>query len=426
MIMKLKNISIIAVSSAAMLIPVWVNAETIQSMTWNECQKTALERNPSLKSSRYSVETARYNYNVSRDQALPYPGISASHSFSRSENQNSQSADRYSLDVSASETLFSMKSYSEMKVQSKSLEKANVDLRSSLADTRKNLLNSFINLLYAQERIRVMENILTIREKSAEMINLQYEGGRESNGNRLRTEAILAQAKVDLEQAKRDLVTAQRNLNASLGLDSFSAIIASGALSIPSLVSNIDFDELALYIPSVLSSKKSVEISYLKVKKAESDLFPTLTSNQGLSWIDTTEFPTDRTWSVGLSLTWPLFNNGPTYFFNNRASAKSQYQSAQMDYRNALLTAKSSLQSDLASLETTIDNVRTSGLLLEAARERHSEAEIQYLAGTLNFQNWQDVEQELVSSEQAYLNSLKSSNTARAELDGLLGVPLGD
>jgi len=44
----------------------------------------------------------------------------------------------------------------------------------------------------------------------------------------------------------------------------------------------------------------------------------------------------------------------------------------------------------------------------------------------MTFQNWEDVEEELVSSEQTYLTSLRSVNLARAQVDSLLGIPLGD
>ena len=71
---------------------------------------------------------------------------------------------------------------------------------------------------------------------------------------------------------------------------------------------------------------------------------------------------------------------------------------------------------DLKGVETNIENVATVAMLLNAARQRYSESEIQYLAGTMSFQTWEDVEEELVSSEQTYLTSLRSVNIARTEV----------
>ncbi|MCX5786237.1 MAG: TolC family protein [Elusimicrobia bacterium] len=408
------------------LLPAIAVAQEVKTLTWRDCQETAMLSNPVLAGYRRLLESARYSYYAGRSQSLPFPGISVSNSYSRNGSVNSSPGNNFSVNLNASETLFSMKSYADLEVQFKSVEKADVSLRAALADTRKNLLTSFVYLLYAQERIGVMENILAIREKSAEMINLKYESGRESEGNRLRTEAQLAQAKADLAQAKRDMLTAQRGLTADIGADDFVPVVASGTLSVPATVSDIDIDKAALLIPSVLSAKKSVELYSLKVKQTNADLFPILSATQGLGWNGVSELPGNRAWSLGLSLSWPLFSNGPTYFKNNLANAKSTMQKAEEDYRSTLFSAKTNLQSALAALETNIENVATVAMLLNAARQRYSESEIQYLSGTMSFQTWEDVEEELVSSEQTYLTSLRSVNIARTEVDSLLGIPLGD
>ncbi len=408
------------------LLPAIAAAQEISTLTWRDCQETPMRSNPVLAGYRQSLESARYSYYAAKSQNLPFPGLSVSNSFSRNGSVNSGPGNTFSVNLGASETLFSMKSYADLEIQLKSVENADVNLRAALADMRKNLLNSFITLLYAQKKIGVMETIVAIRDKSAEMINLKYDSGRESIGNRLRTEAQLAQAKVDLAQSKRDLLSAQRGLTADLGADDFVPVVASGTLSVPAPVSDLDIDKAALSIPSVVSAKKSVEIYGLKVKQSNADLFPVLSASQGLSWNGVSELPGNRAWSLGLSLAWPLFNNGPTYHKNNLANAKSVKQKAEEDYRSAVLSAKSNLQSALAALETSIDNITTVDMLLNAARQRYSESEIQYLSGTMSFQTWEDVEEELVSSEQTYLASLRSVNIARTQVDSLLGIPLGD
>ena len=285
-----------------------------------------MRSNPVLSGYRRALEAARYSYYAGRNQNLPFPGLAVSNSYSRSGSVNSAPADNFSLALSASETLFSMKSYADLAVQLKSVESADTDLRAALAATRLDLLTSFVTLLYAQKKIGVMENIVDIRAKSAEMINLKYDSGRESIGNRLRTEAQLAQAKADLAQSRRDLLSARRGLTAGLGADDFVPVVASGTLLVPAAVPGLDIDKAALSIPSVLAAKRSVEIFELKVKQANADLFPVLSASQGLSWNGASELPGNRAWSLGLALSWPLFNNGPTYFKNNLANARSVKQ----------------------------------------------------------------------------------------------------
>lgn len=401
-------------------------ASEVRVLTWAQCQQSALKSNPSLAGYRQLLEASRYSYYASRNQDLPMPSLSASHSYSRGASGSAAYTDGFSTGLSASENLFSVRSYADLKSQWKSVEKADLSLRASLSATRKSLLTSFINLLYSQQKIDVMEDILSIRAKSAETIELQYESGRESYGNRLQTEAQLAQAETDLAQARLDMLTAQRDLASNMGLDEFVALSASGTLNVPQGVDQLDIDEAAQSLLSVLTARKNMEISELALQQAGADIFPTLSASQSLSWQGVTEFPKERSWQLGVSLSWPIFSNGLTYMKNAKASARSQLQKVQADYRAALLSAKYDLQAALASLEVSLANVKTSKLLLAAARQRHEEAEIQYLAGTLIYQNWQDVEQSLVSAEQTHLTTLKSVNIARAQLDNLLNVPLGD
>ena len=408
------------------LLPALAAAQEVKTLTWRDCQETGMRSNPVLAGYRLSLEAARYSYYAALSQSLPFPGVSVTNSYSRNGPVSSSPGDNFSVGLGASETLFNMKSYAGLETQVKSIEKADIALRAALADTRKNLLTAFISLLYAQEKVPVMENILSIRDKTAEMINLKYESGRESEGDRLRTEAQLAQAKADLAQAKRDLLSAQRALTTGIGADDFVAIAASGTLTIPTVVADINIDQAALSVPSVLAAKKSVELAGLDVKQTNADLFPVLSASQGLTWNGDSELSGARAWSLGVYLSWPLFNNGPTYFKNNLANAKSAMKKTQEDYRSAVLGAKSDLQSALGTLETGIENVSTVNMLLNSARQRYSESEIQYLSGTLSFQTWEDIEEELVSSEQNYLSSLRSANIARAEVDSLLGIPLGD
>jgi len=400
-------------------------AKESSPLDWKTCQETAMKYNPSLAGYRYLLESSRYSYYASRNKDLPYPGVTASHSYTRSGGTSSPS-DAFSLGLNASETLFSYQNYTDLKSQLKSVEQADLNLRTSLADTRKTLLTSFVNLLYMQEKIKVMEDVINIRRKSAETIDLKYESGRESAGNRLQTQAQLAQAEADLEQAKRDTLTARRNLTASMGQDEFVPYIASGTLASPAAVKEMDVDDAALSVLSVLSAKKSLELSEIKYAQSDSTLYPSLSASQSLGWNGASELPGNRNWSLGLSLSWPLFSNGPTYYANNKAALKNQLEKVKTDYRSAVLAAKYNLQAALADLQTNIAGIKTSELLLEAARRRHEESEIQYLAGTLTFQNWQDVESELVSAEQSYLSSLKSANISRIQMDNLLGVPLGD
>ncbi len=409
-------LSLLAVS------PLYAGSPT--NLTWQDCQDMALKGNPSLASYRDALDAARYNYNAAENSL--YPSLTASHSLSMSGNNSTNPADTWYLGLSASETLFNMKTYASINAAQKSVEAANANLRQSAADSRTSLRNAYLNLLYAQEKVHLTERIYDIRQKNAETISLQYDSGSESKGDMMNAKALASSAKGDIAAAKRSLLTEQRELAANIGMDDFTALAVTGTLSMPAGSGSIEVDKAAENSPAVLVALKSVEAQEITVKTANYDLYPTLSATQGLGWSDDTEFPGSRSWSAGVSLSWALFGNGPTYHKNNLASARATLAKTKESYRNTLLSARQSMQSALASLDTALDTVETSELTLAAALQRDAEGQIQYLAGSLTYQNWEDVEQSLVSAEQSHLSALLNVNTARAQVEDLLGIPLGE
>jgi outer membrane protein TolC len=69
----------------------------------------------------------------------------------------------------------------------------------------------------------------------------------------------------------------------------------------------------------------------------------------------------------------------------------------------------------------TKDNVTTYQMFLEASVQRQKEANIKYLAGAMEFQTWQDIEQELVNNQISHLSALYNYNIALAKRDKILG-----
>ena len=86
-----------------------------------------------------------------------------------------------------------------------------------------------VNLLKAQELIRVSGEIVKIRRGNLELITLRYESGLEHRGALLTAEANLAQASFQLAQAKRAVELAQRQLTKEMGRREFISMSVKAA-----------------------------------------------------------------------------------------------------------------------------------------------------------------------------------------------------
>ncbi len=400
------------------------SAETPEvTVSWKDCQKMALLGNPSLSASALAIEASRRKYLASYNAFLPK--LSVSNSFNRSGDDYTANTS-WSARASASETLFSLKSVNSIRQSGTSLERARANHRQTSAAVRYDLLSAFIKLLFAQENITVAERIYKLRESNSRMVSLQYEGGTESKGNMMRAQALDYKARAALSQSKRLLLSSQRELARRLGMDEFRALTVTGTLKVPVSPENADPRALAEKSPKLLLARISVKQAREQLSSARADIFPTLSASQSLNWRGETEFPSDRSWSMGVTLSLPLFSNGPTHLYNNTKSYKQTLLKSEQDLRAERLTAVAAVEEAILALEAANDDVLVNDRLLEAARQRYMEARVRYMAGRMNFQNWETIEQDLVNSERSYLQSLKTVNIAKAVLDKLLGIPLGE
>ena len=129
---------------------------------------------------------------------------------------------------------------------------------------------------------------------------------------------------------------------------------------------------------------------------------------------------------MGVALNYPILSGGITSTLNSVKAANTALEKAQESYKQTILTTKTSLEEVLADIERTKDNIEIYRMFLEAATQRQKEATIKYRAGTMEFQTWQDIEQEYVNNQMSHLSALHNYNLALAKRDKLLGDTHGE
>ncbi len=392
-------------------------------LTWDEARRLALENNPSVKAARASMEQASHNYSAALNSYLPQ--VNASHSVSRSGGDGSSPSNRWSASLSASQELLNLRTISSVKSSRLAREKAEADYQAASASARQALAGAFADLLFAQKRAEVQKKILDIRRENAKLIRLKYESGMESKGNALYTEALAESAAVSVKKAGRDLLTAQRALLEAIGLEEAAGVTASGDLSVPAF----SLEEAAIVqalesSPRMTAAKKTLETAKERVSSARYYAYPSLKANGSYGWSGDSEFPRDKSWSMGLSLSLPLFSGGPTYHFSSLSAYKKALAGAEQDYRAARLALASALRGGYDSYLSAADTAKAAVLLLAANEERYKEAQIRYMAGKISFIDLMNVEQNFVDSDLNGLDSARAAHSRKQALEQLLGVPM--
>lgn len=409
--------------TAALALPAAAAAADGLTLTWDQARRLALENNPSVKAARASMEQAGYSYQAALNSYLPQ--VSASHSVSRSGGDGSSPANRWNASLSASQELLNLRTVSAVKSGRIAREKAEADYAAASASARQALAGAFADLLFAQRRADVQKKIHGIRQENARLLRLKYESGLESKGNALYTEALAVNAAVSVKKAGRDLASAQRALLEAIGLEGVTAVAAAGDLAVP----EFSLDDAAVSAalersPRIVSAKKTLEAAGERAASARYYAYPSLKASGSYGWSGEREFPDNKSWSMGLSLSLPLFSGGPTYHFSSLAASRKALAAAEQDYRAARLALAGSLRSGYDGYLSAAETAAASVSLLAANEERYREAQIKYMAGKISFIDLVNVEQNFVDSDLNGLDLARTAHSRKSALEQLLGVPL--
>ena len=396
-----------------------------ETLTWQDCIDIANKTNNTLVMAKQDLKIAEYDYNVILNKY--YPSVNFRYGFTRS--GNGHTANNWSASLNASQTIYNFQSNAQIHSQKATINKTVAQLTKSSSDVYFSIRQAFLQMCYAQENITLLENIYNMRKQSADIVRLQYEGGKESKGNMLRAQAQKQSAYVNVSNAKRDLAVARRTLAQNLGTELSSVCMVDYKLEEIDDNTKVDVDNAVANCPDVILSSSSVEITRYSIDSTKGNLYPNISASASIGVSDENNPipPADsKNWSVGVALNYPILSGGITSTLNSVKAANTALEKAQESYKQTILATKTSLEEVLADIERTKDNIEIYGMFLEAATQRQKEATIKYRAGTMEFQTWQDIEQEYVNNQMSHLSALYNYNLALAKRDKLLGDTHGE
>jgi TolC family type I secretion outer membrane protein len=409
----------ITAASICLALTTSVYAEDI--LSWDECIAEAKKNNPQLISAVEVIKGQQAQKSITASGLFPQISASASGSTSKTTTPGSEgtpaissTTDSYSYGANASQLVFDgFKTINNVKAASENVNAARQNFKFVSSDVRLNLRTAFVNLLKAQEFIRVTEDIVKIRRDSYELITLRYQSGLEHRGALLTAEANLAQAMALLEQAKRDIESSQRQLSKELGGKQFSPMRVKGDFSVredPSAKPKLD--EIVKNNPSVLEAAAKKNAASYNIKSAYGNFSPTLSGGAGVGKFDSHWSPEGKQFNAGLDVSLPIFEGGLRTA--QLAQAKAAYQQANADERSIRDTALVNLAQSWALFQDAVDQVVVNRKFLEASEERSKIAEAQYSIGFISFDNWIIIQNDLVLAKRAYLESQANALYAEA------------
>ena len=407
---------------AAALIVLAVGASAAE-WTWEQCVAQAGAANPDLASGRLLRDQARQNAWKSVNGLLP----AASLSNSWEDSKGAGGASRWNAGLGASLSL-SLDAVSDMRSASASLRVSEANLRKASADLRLQLRRAFTRLHAAQQALAASEKIKALRLHDSELVDLRYQSGRESKGNRLRAKVQLASADAELAQARRELRLSRRELLRRLGREDFEELTAAGAVKARALPPPPDDPAVLLSLrPEIAAAQASVDVRRADRLAARSAFFPSFSAGYSRTRSGPTEFPSARySWAASATVSYPLFGSGPTASLHAVQSANLGLEAAQRQLESARQAGLLDVESAWADYASAVEQQEIALLRLDAARQRNEEADVRYASGLLSFDLWEPIVNERVEAERSAIGVVKTAADAEAAWDRALGRALGE
>ncbi len=348
-------------------------------LTLRQALEIALRTYPGLGAAQQGIVASKAGIGVAQSQY--YPTLSGSTTYTRETGnfgpqpgfpftipESPVNYDFYQAQLTLSETIFSFGRRRSQVSQNRHLYKASRSQYSrSLQDTVLNVEKAFFLVLKDQKLIHVDNLTIEDYKLQEDVAKIRYKDG-------VATPYDVMNARVNLSNALLTKVTDRNQLRVDrLSLDRAMGVISNRPYRVVPLLSlptpALDSDQavaVALHNRPDLEQITQQALAQKQVVKFnQAQFFPTV-QTVGAYSLDSEFFPLVYNWSVGTTLTVPIFNG--FQFVKQTEQARAQM-------RQTLFQREDLRQQTIVEVKTDIYNIRTDNQKITADRELVHQAE---------------------------------------------------
>lgn len=309
-------------------------------------------------------------------------------------------------------------------------------LRSVVLQVLQDTLNASVELLFAQENLRVKEESIALAERFVRENERRLEEGRMSEIDVIQAKNRLSEAKEEALQAEGFYIQRLNRLRALIYVDANQhhrdeivvndSFNVAGQLPIRRVLLNTAMERN----PSYLLAQKQIEERKISLERANQDVLPELNliagvGYQGLSFNDTYDAVKDwdqrdgPNWLVGFEFIYPFGNDSARSSKRSALLAKRQAEYNLAQIENLLVT---SLDQSLGSLEVARDIISTAQESVSFANSALEAEEKRLLSGRTTSFNVAELQRNLSVARTRELAAKVEYEKALINLWTLVGV----
>jgi outer membrane protein TolC len=393
-----------------------------EPLTITRCIEIALERHPSLREARSSIESQ--SARVGEAAASARPQVRVSSSYGRSYSGSGPESGSINTDITLSQTLFDWDRTSlSVKGALLELEARRYDESGSEMDVIRDVISAYFSVNRSERTLGIAMERLDNYEKRLRWAKDFYEVGTKARIEVTKAETDLANAKLDLVSARGALQKANASLAHAMGVTDIEPGRVPDILEVGFVDPGVGLDEAVETAvrnrEDYLAQSVRIDASEASLELARKGMKPTVTGSAGytLSGENDPVENRDLRLSVGLSI--PVADGGQTAARTRQAEAdlegaRARGESLRQNIVMQVRTAHASLEEARESVSAAREAARQALETLKLAQGR-------YAAGVGSSLEISDAVDGYASAQMSVATALYNENTAEAELIRAIG-----
>jgi len=430
-----KRIALAAAVAALATCQAAFAGETVK-LSLPDAMDRAFKTNPAVNIANYGVQSAKATYDAARESY----GISISGSHSTGRGGYNHDTTVYGItskhiaNSHSNSLTASLPIYTGGRLEG-STRQAKASYKSALAGQQKSynklradVTNGYFSLLQAENVQMLSKESVDRMTDHLKNVQAQYDVGVVAKVDLLRSQVELANAKQTLVKAANARDLAEASLNRIIGLPMETHLQLDNIMIYKPYEESLE--NCLLYAedhrPELAQAKYSVDAKKGALQSAKAGYLPQISGQASQSFRDSNGSwkgsGEKNNWSVGLGVSWNIFDSGVT--LSKIHGAQAELRSAEETYRDTKDAVALDVRSNYLSLREAEKRIKTTETAVEQAEEDYRIAQLRYQAGVGTNTDVIDASVSLTNAKNNYLQALYDYNTSKTDLQNAIGEPM--
>jgi TolC family type I secretion outer membrane protein len=416
--------------TALLIIPCHAGAEDLirkgDTLDLTQCIEIALKKQPSivaatniLKVNESKVGQAKANYYPQLNWSSNYSRISPAQTTLLRKND---AYDDYQSNLTLSQNIYDFeKTSTQVKIQRLNLDSSRSDFENVSILIVFGVKQAYFSALQAKRNRDVAEETVQQFKQHLDRAKGFFEVGVKPKFDVTKAEVDLSNAKLNLIKMENALRIARVNLNNAIGVPEAPEFTIVDDFIFRKYEISLEDAVKRAYAgrPDLLSLSTKKEAAERTIDLQKKGYFPTLSGNASYGFSGE-DFPLEKGWNIGATLTFPLFSGLLTKYQVEEARANLDVLKANEE--SLKQTIHLDVQQAHLNLREASDRISTTELTVRQANENLELANGRYAAGVGNPIEVTDALVALSNAKTAYIAALYDYKIAQASMEKAMGT----